>query len=69
MLFFEIMRWLGLGLQPEASFEFISRMALSLGSLVMMIWFGFKLIKGWGVAIAIFLWTFLFLLINGQSPI
>jgi hypothetical protein len=65
-MFLEYLGFLGLGAQLDFSFEFISRMALSLGSLVILIWFGFKLIKGWGAVMAIFLWTFLLLLINGQ---
>ena len=68
-MFLEYMGFLGLGLRPEASFEFISRIALVLASLVIVIWFGYQILKGWGVVIAIFLWTSLLLLINGQLPI
>ena len=65
-MFLEYLGFLGLGAKPDVSFEFISRIALALGSLVIVIGFGYKVLKGWGVVIAIFLWTFLLLLINGQ---
>ena len=68
-MFLEYLEFLGLGARLDFSFEFISRMALSLGSLVILIWLGFKLIKGWGVVMAIFLWAFLLLLINGKLPL
>ena len=60
---------LGMGVEPDFSFEFISRIALFLVLLVVVIFIGFKIKEGWGAVIAFFLYALFLLYINGLLPI
>jgi hypothetical protein len=64
-MFLEYVRLLGMGAEPEFSFEFISRIFLVLLSVVAMICIGYKIKEGWGAVIAILLCAFFLLYING----
>ena len=56
---------LGMGVEPDFSFEFMSRIALFLLLLVVVIFVGFKIKEGLGAVIAVFLYAFFLLYING----
>jgi len=60
---------LGMGVEPDFSFEFISRTIFTVLSLVVVTFIGYKIKEGWGAAIAILIYTFFFLYINGLLPI
>ena len=64
-MFLEYMQFLGTGIKPDFSFEFISRIVLVLLSVVAMICIGYKIKEGWGAVIAILLCAFFLLYING----
>ena len=68
-MFIEYIRLLGLGIEPEFSIEFISRISLALFSLLAVIYIGYKIKEGWGVVMAIFLWAIFLLYLNGLLPI
>jgi hypothetical protein len=59
---------LGMGVEPDFSFEFISRIALFLVLLVVVIFIGFKIKEGWGAVIAFLLYALFLLSINGLLP-
>ena len=56
---------LGMGVDPAFSFEFISRVAIVLLLLVVVIFIGFKIKEVWGAVIAFFLYTSFLLYMNG----
>ena len=56
---------LGMGVEPDFSFEFMSRITLTVLSLVVVIFIGYKIKEGWGAAIGILLYVFVLLYING----
>ena len=60
---------LGMGVDPDFSFEFISRVALALLLLVVVTFIGFKIKEIWGAVIAFFLYTSFLLYMNGLLPI
>jgi len=60
---------LGMGADPDFSFEFISRVALVLLLLVVVIFIGFKIKDVWGAVIAFFLYASFLLYMNGLLPI
>ena len=60
---------LGMGVDPDFSFEFISRAALALLLLVVVIFIGFKTKEVWGAVIAVFLYASFLLYMNGLLPI
>jgi hypothetical protein len=59
---------LGMGVEPDFSFEFISRTILVLLLLVVVIFIGFKIKEVWGAVIAFLLYALLLLYINGLLP-
>jgi hypothetical protein len=59
---------LGMGVEPDFSFEFISRIALFLVLLVVVIFIGFKIKEGRGAVIAFLLYALFLLYINGLLP-
>jgi len=64
-MFLEYVRLLGMGAEPEFSFEFISRIVLVLLTVIAMVFVGYKIKEGWGAAIAILICAFFFLYISG----
>ena len=68
-MFFEYGRLLGMGAEPEFSFEFISRITLILLSVVAMVIIGYKIKGNVGAAVAFLICAFIFLYINGLLPI
>jgi hypothetical protein len=60
---------LGMGIEPDFSFEFISRTMLVLVALVVVIFIGFKIKEVWGAVIAFLLYVFFLLYINGLLPV
>jgi hypothetical protein len=60
---------LGMGVEPDFSFEFISRIILVLLLLVVVIFIGFKIKEVWGAVIAFLLYVFFLLYINGLLPV
>jgi phosphoglycerol transferase MdoB-like AlkP superfamily enzyme len=56
---------LGMGVEPNFSLEFMSRITLTVLSLVVVIFIGYKTKEGWGAAIGILLYVFVLLYING----
>ncbi len=60
---------LGMGVEPDFSFEFISRVALVLLLLVVVIFIGFKIKEVWGAVIAFLLYASFLLYMNGLLPI
>jgi hypothetical protein len=62
-------KMLGMGADPDFSFEFISRVALVLLLLVVVIFIGFKIKGVWGAVITFFLYASFLLYINGLLPI
>ncbi|HUU41559.1 MAG TPA: hypothetical protein VMW42_11515 [Desulfatiglandales bacterium] len=64
-MFFEYARLLGMGAEPEFSFEFILRIVLVFLAVVAMVFLGYKIKEGWGAVIAILICAFFFLYING----
>jgi hypothetical protein len=60
---------LGMGVDPAFSFEFMSRVALDLLLLVVVIFIGFKIKQVLGAVIAVFLYASFLLYINGLLPI
>ena len=67
-MFFEYMRLLAMGADPEFSFKFISRLVLVTLSGLAVIFIGYKIKGVWGAVIAVLLCAFLFLYINGLIP-
>jgi hypothetical protein len=59
---------LGMGVEPDFSFEFISRTILVLLLLVVVIFIGFKIKEVWGAVIAFLLYALFLLYINGLLP-
>lgn len=59
---------LGMNVEPDFSFEFISRIALVLLLLVVVIFIGFKIKEGLGAVIAFLLYALFLLYINGLLP-
>jgi len=59
---------LGMGVEPALSFEFISRIALVLLLLVVVIFIGFKIKEGLGAVIAFLLYALFLLYITGRLP-
>ena len=59
---------LGMGVEPAPSFEFISRIALVLLLLVVVIFIGFKIKEGLGAVIAFLLYALFLLYITGRLP-
>lgn len=68
-MFFEYARLLGMGAEPEFSFEFISRIVLVILSVVAMVIIGYKIKGSVGAAVAFLICAFFFLYINGLLPI
>lgn len=64
-MFLEYSRLLGMGVEPEFSFEFISRILLVLLTVVTMVIIGYKIKEGWGAVIAFLICAFFFLYLNG----
>lgn len=64
-MFLEYSRLLGMGVEPEFSFEFISRILLVLLTVVTMVIIGYKIKEGWGAVIAFLICVFFFLYLNG----
>ena len=64
-MFLEYSRLLGMGVEPEFSFEFISRILLVLLTVVAMVIIGYKIKDGWGAVIAFLICAFFFLYLNG----
>ena len=60
---------LGMGVEPDFSFEFISRIILVLLFLVVVIFIGFKIKEVWGAIIAFLLYVFFLLYISGLLPV
>ncbi len=60
---------LGMGVDPAFSFEFMSRVALDLLLLVVVVFIGFKIKQVLGAVIAVFLYASFLLYINGLLPI
>ena len=60
---------LGMGVEPDFSFEFISRVALVLLFLVVVIFIGFKIKEVWGAIIAFLIYASFLLYMNGLLPI
>ena len=67
-MFLEYLRLLGMGADPDFSFEFISRLVLVTLSGLAVIFIGYKIKGVWGAVIAVLLCAFLFLYINGLIP-
>lgn len=67
-MFFEYMRLLALGEDPDFSFEFISRIVLIMLSGLTVTFIGYKIKGGWGAVIAVLICAFFFLYINGLIP-
>ena len=63
------MDFLGLGVDPAFSFEFISRVVFVLVSVLTIIAIGYKIKEGWGALIAILICAFFLLYLNGLLPI
>ena len=59
---------LGMGVEPDFSFEFISRTILVLLLLVVVIFIGFKIKEVWGAVIAFLLYALFLLYITGLLP-
>ena len=59
---------LGMGVEPDFSFEFISRTILVLLLLVVVIFIAFKIKEVWGAVIAFLLYALFLLYINGLLP-
>jgi Mn2+/Fe2+ NRAMP family transporter len=60
---------LGMGVEPDFSFEFISRIIIVLLLLLVVIFIGFKIKEVWGAVIAFLLYTLFLLYINGLLPV
>jgi hypothetical protein len=60
---------LGMGVEPDFSFEFISRIIFVLLLLVVVIFIGFKIKEVWGAVIAFLLYALFLLYINGLLPV
>ena len=67
-MFFEYARLLGMGAEPEFSFEFISRIILIMLLVLAMVLIGYKIKGNVGAAVAFLLCAFFFLYINGLIP-
>ena len=67
-MFFEYMRLLGMGADPDFSFKFISRIVLIMLSGLAVIFIGYKIKGVWGAVIAVLLCAFFLLYINGLIP-
>ena len=67
-MFFEYARLLGMGAEPEFSFEFISRIVLVMLSVVTMVIIGYKIKGNIGAAVAFLICAFFFLYINCIIP-
>ena len=59
---------LGMGVEPDFSFEFMSRIILVLLLLVVVIFIGYKIKEVWGAVIAFLLYALFLLYINGLLP-
>ena len=59
---------LGMGVEPDFSFEFMSRIILILLLLVVVIFIGYKIKEVWGAVIAFLLYALFLLYINGLLP-
>ena len=68
-MFFEYGRFLGMGAEPEFSFEFISRIVLIMLSVIAMVIIGYKIKGNVGATVAFLICAFFFLYINGLLPI
>ncbi len=60
---------LGMGVEPDFSFEFISRTIIVLLLLLVVIFIGFKIKEVWGAVIAFLLYALFLLYINGLLPV
>ncbi|MGD9082353.1 MAG: hypothetical protein PVH55_11710 [Desulfobacterales bacterium] len=60
---------LGMGVEPDFSFEFMSRIILVLLLLVVVIFIGYKIKEVWGAVIAFLLYALSLLYINGLLPV
>jgi len=60
---------IGMGVEPDFSFEFILRVALVLLLLVVVIFVGFKIKEVWGAVIAFLLYASFLLYMSGLLPI
>jgi len=64
ILFVEYLRLLGTGAQPEFSSDYIFPIALTLLSVVVIVFIGYKIKEEWGAIIALLICVFIFFYMN-----